>query len=404
MNHSETDTAPVVAVIRCNSYKEQDVANAVTRAITLLGGTAAFANSGEKLLFKPNVLWGTDPAMCVVTHPAVLRAAVAAFSSTGTHLYYGDSPAGLQQALPTMKKCGYDTALANLPVQLIPFDKGTTVAFPAGAAGKQLQIATAVLDADGIINLPKLKTHGLTRMTGAIKNLYGCIPPLVKGEYHARFPDVYDFSLLLADIATFIRPRLHIMDAVEAMEGNGPQSGTPRKLGVILASADPVALDTIACRLIGLDPTFVPTIAAAQKTGLGCGNPNQITLVGDSITPLICTTFDVVRKPPVSLPQNTLLGAIKRLFLPRPVIKAAICTRCGRCVSMCPLSPPALLQKSIKSRPSYNYATCIRCYCCQEVCPSKAIVIKNPIFRTLLPFATYFSLFITRIRTHRHIS
>jgi len=301
-----------------------------------------------------------------------------------------------------MKKCGYDQALAHLPVQLIPFDKSTTVACPDGRAGKKLQIVTAVLDADGVVNLPKLKTHGLTRMTGAIKNLYGCIPPLVKGEYHARFPDVYDFSTLLADIATFIRPRLHIMDAIEAMEGNGPQSGTPRKLGVLLASTDPVALDTVACMLIGLDPSYVPTIAAAQKNGLGCSTIEKITLVGDDITPRICPTFDVVRMPPVSLPQNTLLGAIKRLFLPRPVIKKGSCTRCGRCVSMCPLSPPAIEQQSKKTAPVYNYSTCIRCYCCQEVCPSKAIVIKNPLFRKLLPFATYFSLFITRIRVHRH--
>jgi len=396
-----TNHSSIVAVIACASYDPDEVRPAVDRGIRLAGGAAACATTGERILFKPNVLWGTDPSRCVVTHPEVLRAAITAFSATGAHLFYGDSPAALQQAKPTMKKCGYDRALEGLPVTLLPFEHSSMVNCPDGIAGKRLQIVSEVLEADGIINIPKLKTHGLTRMTGAIKNCYGCIPPVVKGEYHARFPDVYDFSQLLADITSFIRPRLHIMDAIEAMEGNGPQSGTPKKLGTILVSTDPVALDTVACRLIGLDPAHVPTIAAGVKTGLGTSSWDEITLVGDPIEPLIDTTFDVVRMPPVTLPQNSLLGAIKKIFLPRPVISAKKCTRCGRCVSICPLRPPAVNRSSPNRIPRYNYTACIRCYCCQEVCPSKAITIREPLARKLLPFATYLSLLITRSRVRR---
>lgn len=389
----------VVAVVHCPSYDPVQVEIAVMRGIDLVGGAAAFAQKGERLLFKPNVLWGTDPAKCVVTHPSVLRAAVASFIATGADLQYGDSPAGLSYTEPSIKKCGYDKALADLAVTIASFDKGTQVSYPAGRVGKRLTIAQPVLDANGIINLPKLKTHGLTRMTGAVKNLFGCVPMLVKGECHARFPDVYVFSELLADIASFVRPRLHIMDAIEAMEGNGPQSGTPKKLGVLLVSADPVALDVIACKLIGLDPACVPTIAAAVKTGLGYSDVDMIRLVGDAIEPVIDASFDVVRMPPVALPQTMTLGAIKRLFLPRPVINRKICTRCGRCAAICPVKPPALSQKVTKKPPVYDYGICIRCYCCQEVCPSDAITIKSPFLRKLLPFASYLSLLITRIRT-----
>jgi uncharacterized protein (DUF362 family)/Pyruvate/2-oxoacid:ferredoxin oxidoreductase delta subunit len=391
-------TPSIVAVIHCPSYDSVLVENAVKRGIALVGGIAAFAKKNENLLFKPNVLAGTDPAKCVVTHPAVLRAAVCAFTSAGPHLRYGDSPLGLSEAESTMKKCGYDKALTGLPVTLAPFEKSAQVHFPEGRVCKRLTIAQPVLDADAIINLPKLKTHELTRMTGAIKNCFGCVPMLLKSESHVRFPDVYVFSQMLVDIAAFVRPRLHIMDAIEAMEGNGPQSGTPKKLGAVLVSADPVALDVIACKLIGLDPAYVPTIAAAEKTGLGWADSSMIRLVGDAIEPLIDPSFDVVRMPPVAFPQPTALGTIKRSFLPRPVINKRKCTRCGQCVSICPLKLPALSQKSKIQPPRYDYRICIRCYCCQEACPSGAISVKKPLLRKLLPCAAIASRLFARLR------
>ncbi|MCX7726100.1 MAG: DUF362 domain-containing protein, partial [Chitinispirillaceae bacterium] len=254
-----------VAVVGCASYDYETVEKAVERGVNLLGGVEKFASKGEKILFKPNVLWGTDPAKCVITNPAVLRAAVALFSKTGAKLQYGDSPAAFQKPFPTMKKSGYIDALSQFSVELVSFENGKNVSFPEGISTKVLHIADAVLEADGVINLPKLKTHGLTRLTGAVKNLFGCVPGLTKGEYHARHPDVYDFSDLLVDIAKFVKPRLHIMDGIEAMEGNGPQSGTPKKLGVLLFSEDPVALDTVACILIDLKKEFVPTISSGVK-------------------------------------------------------------------------------------------------------------------------------------------
>jgi Pyruvate/2-oxoacid:ferredoxin oxidoreductase delta subunit len=160
-------------------------------------------------------------------------------------------------------------------------------------------------------------------------------------------------------------------------------------LGVVFVSADPVALDVIACKLIGLDPAYVPTIAAAEKIGLGCADTGRIRLVGDAIEPLIDRSFDVVRMPPVALPQTTALGAMKRMFLPRPVISKRKCTRCGQCISICPLTLPALSQKVKKRPPVYDYNICIRCYCCQEACPSEAISIKTPFIRKLLPAAAY---------------
>lgn len=397
--NSEQNTPPaVVAVVKCPSYDQDQVDTAVQRGVGLLGGVHRFASSGERILFKPNVLWGTDPAKCVVTHPSVLRGAVTAFCGSGAELEYGDSSAGLPRKTQALVKSGYGRALESLPVKAISFDREQEVPYPEGIKGKRLCIAESVLRSDGIINLPKLKTHGLVRMTGAVKNLFGCIPGMTKGEYHARFPDVYDFSQLLVDIAAYIQPRLHIMDAIEAMEGNGPQSGTPKKLGVLFFSTDPVALDSVACRLIRLDPDCVPTIAAGVQAGLGTGEFLNVELVGDDLEPLVDRSFQVVRQPPLSLPQTGILGSIKRFFLPRPVIVQSACVCCGRCVSVCPVSPTALTQNDNLAAPRYDYAKCIRCYCCQEVCPKKAIIIRKSILGTLLPFIPYLSLLITRKR------
>ncbi|MBN1575869.1 MAG: DUF362 domain-containing protein [Chitinispirillaceae bacterium] len=399
---SDKSSRVKVALIRCPSYDRTMVERAIRRGMDLLGGCGGFARSGERILFKPNVLWGTDPARCIVTHPEVLRAAVAAFIDTGAVVQYGDSPAGLPGATRAMSKCGYRQALQSLPAEAVSFDAGADVDFTKGSAGKRLRIARAVLAADGIINLPKLKTHGLTRMTGAVKNLFGCVPGMTKGQYHARFPDVYDFAALLADIAAFVHPRLHIMDAIEAMEGNGPQSGTPKKLGALLLSTDPVALDTVACRLINLNPDHVPTIAAAARSGLGTADFDAIDCVGDNLDALIDRTFEAVRSPPPRLPASGILGGIRRFFLPRPVIRPAQCTRCGCCVSACPVTPRALEQPDQGRRPVYDYSRCIRCYCCQEVCPSEAIVIRRTIAGRLLPFAAYGSLLITRSGSRLH--
>jgi uncharacterized protein (DUF362 family)/ferredoxin len=430
-------TSAKVALIRCNSYEQSVVDEAVARGIGLLGGAGCFARAGEKILFKPNVLWATDPAKCVITHPSILHAAGAAFASTGAALQYGDSPAGILSSLPTLKKCGYDEALAGLKVVPVSFDNGMEREFSQGISSKRLQIAQAVVDADGVINLPKLKTHGLTRMTGAVKNLFGCVPGLTKGNYHTRFCDVVDFAQLLADIAAFVRPRLHLLDAIEAMEGNGPQSGTPKKLGVLLVSTDPVALDTIACRIIHLDPDFVPTIAAGVKAGLGTGDMQQIELLGDELEPVVDRTFVAVRMPPARVPANGIVRGIRRFFLPRPVISRTKCTKCGRCVSACPLEPKphdaekkllhcgirycnlisifaknaaksdtvskALRQPSAKVCPTYDYRICIRCYCCQEVCPCSAITIRDPLLRRLFPIIPFVSLLVTRAATRRQL-
>lgn len=391
-----------VALIKCESYDQTTVDNALNRGIELLGGPRKFVGKDENIVLKPNVLWGTDPKQCVVTHPAIFDAAIKIFKPFCARLTFGDSPGGIQSSVNALKKCGFFQKAQNHDIFPDDFDHGKIITYPEGITSKQLYIANSVLSSDGLISLPKLKTHGLTRMTGAIKNQYGCIPGIVKGEYHARFPDVYEFSQLLVDITSFIKPRLYIMDGVYAMEGNGPRSGTPKKLGVILLSTDPVALDTTACRIINLDPEFVPTNISGFQSGLGNIEENRIQLIGDSVDQFVDSKFNVVRSRPAKLPKNKIAMEIRRFFLPKPVADSRKCTRCKRCVQVCPVDPKAVNFSSKDKMPRYDYRKCIRCFCCQEMCPSKAITIKTPILKKLLPFMSYISLFISNLNNVRN--
>ena len=144
-------------------------------------------------------------------------------------------------------------------------------------------VADGVLAADGLIGLSKLKAHGLTRLTGAVKNQFGCIPGILKGQFHARIADPYTFATMLVDLNTLVRPRLYVMDAVMAMEGNGPRSGRPKPLNALLFSRDPIALDAIACKMIDLDPEFVPTSKPGELAGLGTYRYENIKVVGDNL-------------------------------------------------------------------------------------------------------------------------
>jgi uncharacterized protein (DUF362 family)/NAD-dependent dihydropyrimidine dehydrogenase PreA subunit len=369
-----------VALVRCNSYVQDEVNQAVTKGLDLLGGAGAFVRAGERLVLKVNLLAGDVPDKCVTTHPAVFRAVAEQFLKAGAQLRYGDSP-GFGSPTAAAKKAGITQEAEALHLEEADFKEGRDVFFEAGNQNKKFHLANGVLDADGLISLPKMKTHGLERFTGAVKNQFGCVVGMRKGEFHVKLPDATDFAKMLVDLNSYVKPRLYVMDGIVAMEGNGPRGGNPRPMNVLLFSTDPIALDATACRMIDLNPLFVPTTLVGAETGAGTHSTEEIELVGDALEDFVCTDFDVERSPVKVLKKGPMNQFLNNRLVAKPYIQEDKCNQCGTCVQSCPVEGKAVnwLSGDKSKPPVYDYSICIKCYCCQEMCPESAIYLKEPL-------------------------
>ncbi|WP_295160686.1 DUF362 domain-containing protein [uncultured Brachyspira sp.] len=371
-----------VAVIKCENYNFEEVKASIKRAINLLGGIDLFVKEHDKVLLKPNLLAAETADRSVTTHPVVFEAAASIFQEKNTEIFYGDSP-GIGHGSSVALKSGIDEAANKLNVKYADFEEPIGVSYENGVQEKSFTISKPVREADVIISLPKLKSHALTTMTGAVKNQFGCIPGFRKAEYHLKLPDFEDFSTMLLDLNKLVNPKLYIMDGILAMEGNGPRNGSPKKVNALIVSADAVALDYVASEIISFDYNTIPTLKMGFKHCFS--NKDDIEVLGDGIESVKVHDF---KKPHKgigigrSLMKLSKFPIIKKIFsfiIPKPVIEKNKCLKCGVCVKVCPVTPLALNfeKKGADYPPKYYYKNCISCYCCQELCPHKAIVLKR---------------------------
>ena len=409
-----------VAVVRCDSYEPDKVQDAIREAVRLLGGFERIFE-GEKaidalgknaeILLKPNMLYRAAPRKAITTHPEVFRAVGTLLKEEGyNNLVYGDSPGSpVPGMLKTAETCGIKAVAEELDIRPGEFEHGTEIENPRGRAAKHFVLCNEVVKvtgADGtepegvIINLCKMKTHQLERITGAVKNTFGCICGINKTASHAKFQSPEHFARMLADLNTVVRPALHIMDGIVAMEGNGPGSGDPRPMYAILASTDPVALDAVFCRLIYLDPQLVATNTACMEAGVGTWDEEHIAVLlggvpmqreGTVITEdeleikYAQKDFNVQRG--VDFRGELRMMRFFRGFIEKkPVVIASKCVGCGICEQTCPLEDKAItvLQSGNARIAAYDYTKCIKCYCCQEMCPKQAITIKKSLLSKVI--------------------
>lgn len=376
-----------VVLIPCQRYDADEITEQLNRAIALLGGWEAFCQPDARILLKPNLLKKASPEQAITTHPAVFEAVIRSLKESGrTRLSYGDSP-GHGAFGKAAEDCGLAQVAKTYDVSEGEFGSATTVSVQ-GKVAEQFVLCNAMLETDCIINLCKMKTHALERITGAVKNMYGAVFQINKGLGHTKFPNPDSFAEMLIDLNQYLKPRLHIMDGIVAMEGNGPASGTPVSMNVLLVSADAVALDTVFCHLIHLDPALVPTNVAGERAGYGTTKEEDISLLLPDGSTLSFSeleqrfskeNFAVIRDPARNVSLSSL-RMIVSLLDHRPAIKTSRCIRCGICVQSCPLTPKAVQFPNNKKNkvPKYDYDRCIRCFCCQEMCPQKAIYVKQP--------------------------
>ncbi len=364
-----------VSVAECQSYSLREVQKATKTCMDALGGLDSYINPGDNVLLKPNLLQAKPPEEYITTHPALVEAVINLVKDADGILQVGDSPGAFERGMGRYwKVTGLTEVCERLDVELVNFE--TAGSYHKTRNGKDYHIAKPVLDADLVINLPKIKTHGLTLFTCAIKNLYGTVPGFTKVEYHKQAPQPSQFAEKVVDIFALNQPCLHIVDGVVGMEGSGPSSGDPRKLGMILAGTDGVALDSLITHTLGRDPLEIPTNRIAYQQGLGQADIKKIKVLGK--TP----TIDNFKWPPnvsytLELIPAPLARGLMKFWWTRPAIDPEKCSKCKRCQESCPthaLRKPGQLAEGQKAYiPEFDYGDCINCLCCMEMCPQKAV-------------------------------
>jgi len=362
----------VVSITRCDNYDTEQITAAVRRAVNDIGGIKSFIKPGEIVLIKPNLLKANKPDEAVTTHPEVVRAVIRLVHDAGCKAVVGDSP-GFGDFRKVCEKAGLLDVISEEGAALADFND--TVAIKNNGRFQRFEISRLAYEADAIINLPKFKTHGMTVLTGAVKNLFGCVPGKRKVQWHFNTGINHElFSRMLVELCMLLKPRLSILDAVVGMEGNGPGSGDPRPLGVIIAGEDPVAVDAVSAAMVGLDANQLPVLRAALAVGFGQTRLDRITVMGESLSRIVVKGF---RLPPQAhfewpLPE-WLRSILKNAFTTKPVIRYGLCPQCGVCQSHCPQGAI----RTIGDRLEIRYRDCIRCFCCQELCPRGAISVSK---------------------------
>jgi len=314
---------------------------------------------GDRVLIKPNFLAPASPRRAITTHPQVVRAAAEWALARGGSVLVADSP-GTGSFERLLREGGYAAALAGLPLAIRPFRDTARVDIgpPFGA----IAVAREALEADVVLNLPKLKSHCMMLLTLGVKNLFGCIVGLAKPEWHLRCGiDRASFARLLVGVCDAVGPAVTLLDGILALEGDGPgKGGTPRPVGMLAASASAPALDAAVCRLLGLRPEELPTHAAAAERGL---LPAAIVLEGPR--PQVAG-FRLPVLAPLTFGPRRLEHLLRMHLVQRPALKPGVsCAGCGECARACPAAAIA----PARGRLDFDYRRCIRCYCCVEMCP-----------------------------------
>ena len=379
---------PDVVITPCGDYGHGTVRAALERALAPLGGLD-WVRPGMTVGVKVNLLTGAKPEKAATTHPGLLCALTQLLAERGAQVVAGDSPGGLYNAafVNRVYAAAGMRAVEQYGGRLNQDFSEREASYPEGKVCRSFRYTAWLDGVDAVIDLCKLKTHGMMAMTCGAKNMFGAIPGTVKPEYHFRYPDPMDFARMIVDLDEYFKPRLTIVDAVDCMEGNGPSGGTPRHMGALLASDSPHKADLVCAGLIGLEPEGVPTLKAAMERGLIPPRVEELTVEGDPAAFAI-PDFKLIGTGNSHLftgNGKSLLGRVEGLVLgralaQRPQLRREKCVGCGVCKNVCPANAIAME----KGKPRIDRKQCIRCFCCQEFCPESAMVVHRTALAKLL--------------------
>ena len=366
----------IVSAVICDSYEQDLVTEKIINAIVISGGLPKLIKSDSKILINPNLLTAKAPENAATTHPAVVRGLVKYLKSIGINdISIGDSPAGNHDWKKLWKITGMSKIADEENVKLIPFDQTKPITIDNDII---IPVLKELDSFDAVISVPKLKTHLLTKITGAVKNTYGMIPGKAKTHFHGTHSSPQKMSKFIAKLYGTLKPDYILMDAIECMEGEGPNTGKPTHVGRLFAGQDGVAIDSMACTVFGYEPDEILILEETGKAGFGINCKENIEKIGDgwigleSLKAKRAFLSDIFYKIP-----EKYFFVVSYLTACRPKFNEKICLKCGKCLEEC--SQAAIYTKS-NGKYKVRSKDCILCMCCIETCPYKAINLKRSWF------------------------
>ena len=333
---------------------------------------------GMTVVIKPNLVIKAKPDSGIITHPLVVAAVGILIKEMGAEVLIAESSGGpftSSTCKMIFSASGYKDVAKEYGFGLYTDAEHSVVNIKNPLICGELSVIRPFINADFVIDIAKLKSHCMTGISGAVKNLFGVVPGLMKPELHCRFPDENDFVKMLTDISLYVKPQLSIMDAIEGLEGDGPTGGVKRKMGFTAVSENPYALDFVCANIIGMAPENIKMIKLWMEKGLCPKNLSDVIL-SDNIEKYLQKDFIMPKSKNTDMIERLpkfLRPIANKLATPKPVINREKCIGCGKCSESCPQHTIEIKDK----KAVINYKNCIKCFCCHEMCPMHVIDIKR---------------------------
>ena len=336
---------------------------------------------GRTVLLKPNLVMRSSPEDAIITHPHVAAAVAVCVQRHGGRVLVAESGGGVYNPAvmkSVFKGCGYTAAAEKYGFELYTACQSRAVELPEGIRCSTLDVIEPYVRPHDavVIDIAKLKTHGMMEYSGAVKNLFGVVPGLMKPELHCRYPEKGPFAEMIVDLCEYVRPDFAIIDGIEAMQGDGPTGGEKRFVGALIGSDDVYGADLVGAGVIRMDPLQIPIQKNAFDRGLCDKDCSDVDLLGDPLQSVMVQDFKRARSSDVDFIKRVpkfLQPLAKKITTPYPKIQKKNCVGCGKCAESCPQHTITLQD----GKAEIDYGKCIRCFCCHEMCPMHVIDIKR---------------------------